>query len=140
MVERLDENRVVEQDNVIWGALVVLAAKTHQENLPWHEYQWRICASYQNLNHVTRPFTFPIPRCDGSVKDIDTEANYFIAVYMDSGYWKVVAKEEARKIQKFFTLDGKHKWKVMPMGDLNVAPTFALIMMKIQMDLDTIPK
>ena len=49
--------------------------------------------SYQKLNQITRPFTFSIPCWDDTVQDIDTEAKYSIAVGMDSGYWKVVAKE-----------------------------------------------
>ena len=35
MVERLDENSVVEEDNVPRGELVVLSAKPHQENVPY---------------------------------------------------------------------------------------------------------
>ena len=59
------------------------------------------------LNQVTRPFIFPIPRCDDSVQYIDIEANYFIAVDMDSGYWQVVAEEESCERLEFFTPDGK---------------------------------
>ena len=72
LVERLDENGAVEEDDGPWGPLVVLAAKPHQQNVPWHEYQWRLCVSYQKLNQVTRPFTFPIPWCDDAVQDINT--------------------------------------------------------------------
>ena len=39
LVESLDENGVVEEGDETWGALVVLAAKPHQENLPYHKYQ-----------------------------------------------------------------------------------------------------
>ena len=46
----------------------------------------------QKLDQVNHPFTFPISSCDYSVQNIDTEANYFIAVDMDSGYWQVVAE------------------------------------------------
>ena len=38
------------------------------------------------LKQATHPFTSPIPRCDDAVQDINTEANVFIAVYMDSVY------------------------------------------------------
>ena len=93
-----------------------------------------MCVSYQKLNRVTRPFTFPIPHCDDAVQDIDTEANYLIAVEMYSGYWKVMAEEEAREICLFFTPDGNQRWKVMPMGDLNVSPTFLAMLMKLQME------
>ena len=92
LVERVDENGVVEEYNKPWGALVVLAAKPHQENVPWNEYQWMLCVSYQKLNQVNRPFTFPIPLYEDAVQDIDTEAKYFIALDMDSGYWKLVAE------------------------------------------------
>ena len=96
--------------------------------------------SYQKLNQVAPPFIFPIPRFDKAVQDIDTEENYFIAVYMYSGYWKVVAEEEARKRMAFFIPDGKRRWKVMHMGDLNSAPTSVAMMMKLQMEWDTLAK
>ena len=83
--------------------------------------------AYQKLNYVTRPFTFPIPRCDDTVQDIDTEAKYFIAVDMDCGYWQVVEEEEARKRLAFFTLE-------MPMGALNADPTFLAMMMNLQVE------
>ena len=83
---------MVEEDDGPWGALVVLAEKPYQENVPWHEYQWRLCASYQKLNQVTSPLTLPIPCYDEVVQGTNTEENYFIAVDMGSGYWKVAAK------------------------------------------------
>ena len=86
----------MEEDDVPWGALVVLVAKPHQENVSWHEYQWRICVSYQKLNLVTCPFTFPVTIFVDAVQDIYTESNCFIYVDMESGYRKVVVEEEAR--------------------------------------------
>ena len=68
MVERLDENGAVEEDGGPWGSLVVLSEKTHQDNVPWHEYRWRLCVPYQKLNQVTLPFTFPIPFFGDAVK------------------------------------------------------------------------
>ena len=110
---------MVEEDDGPWGALVVLAEKPHQEKLPCHEYQWRLCVSYQKLNQVTHPFTFPIPCCDDALQDIDTEEKYFIDMDMDSGYLQVVEEEEAYERLELFTPDGKWWWKVMHMGDLN---------------------
>ena len=51
-----------------------------------------MCVSCQKLNQVNFPFAFPVPLCNDSVQDINTEANYFISVYMDSEYWQVVAE------------------------------------------------
>ena len=59
---------------------------------------------------------------------------------MDNGYWKVVAEEEAHKRLEFFTLDGKRRWEVMPMGDLNAARTLVAMIMKIEMKWYTLAK
>ena len=40
----------------------------------------------------------------------------------------------------FSTPDIKRRWKVMPMGDLNAAPTFVEMTMKLQMEWDTLAK
>ena len=90
--------------------------------------------SYQKLNEVTKSLNLPIPHCDDAVQDIDTEAKYFISVDMDSGYWKVVVEEEARERLALFTPDGKRWWKVMPMGALNVAPTFVATTMQLRIE------
>ena len=79
-MERIDENIVVEEDIGPWGVLVVLAEKPHQENVPCHEYQSKLCVSYRKLNQVTRTFTSPLPCCDDAVQDIDTEEKYLISV------------------------------------------------------------
>ena len=113
---------------------MVLAAKSHQENVPWHKYKFRLCVSYHKLNQVTCPFASPIHFCDDAVQYIDTEAEYFILVDMDSGYWQVVSEEESRERLAFFTPDGKRRWKVMPMWSLNAAPIFVAMMINLKME------
>ena len=75
----------------------------------------------------------PIPHCNDEVQNIDTEAKYFIDVYMYNGYLQVVAEETVFKRLALFTPEGKRQWKVMSMGALNAAPTFVAIMMNMQM-------
>ena len=41
---------------------------------------------------------------------------------------------------ELFTPDRKRRWKVMPVGDLNVAPTFLAMTMKLQMERYTLDK
>ena len=96
--------------------------------------------SYQKLNQVTRPFTFPIPRWYDVVQDIDTEENHFISVGMYSGYWQVLVEEEAHERLAFSTLDGKRRWKDMPMVELNTSPTFVAIIMKLKIEWYTLSK
>ena len=59
---------------------------------------------------------------------------------MDSGYWKVVAEEEARERLEFFTPYGKRWWRVIHMGSLNVAPTCVAMVMKLHMEWYTLSK
>ena len=123
LVEILNGNGVVEEYDRPWGALLIQSAKPNLKNVPWKEYHWRLCVSYQKLNHTTWPFDFTIPRWDDLVQDIYTEENYFIAVDMDSGYWIVVGKEEAHERLALLNLDEKRWQKVIPMVALNAAPT-----------------
>ena len=46
LVEQLEVQGLIEDDEGPWGALIVLAAKPHQEKVPWNEYKWRLCVSY----------------------------------------------------------------------------------------------
>ena len=87
--------------------------------------------SYRKLNQFTIQFNFPTLLCDDAVQELYTEAKYLISVDMYSGYWKVVAEEEVRKRLAFFTPDGNWRRKMMPMGSLNVDPTFVVMMMKL---------
>jgi hypothetical protein len=136
LVAALEANGLIEDDYGPWGAMIVLAAKPGQENVPASEFKWRLTVSYRRLNQVTRPFAFPMTRCDDAIEEIDTDACFFIAVDMDSGYWQVIAEKEARERLAFFTPLGKKHWKVMPMGALNSAATFVAMMTKLKIKWD----
>ena len=85
---------------------------------------------------MTHPFEFPIPWCDDVVEDIDPDTWFFIAIDMDSGYWQIVAEPEAQARLAFFTPEGKKWWMVMPMGALNLAPIFVVMMLALQQKWD----
>ena len=140
IVVQMDGNSAVEEENGPWVSLVVLSEKPHQENFPWYEYELRLCVSYQKLNQATCPFAFHIRHWNDMLQGINTEEKYFIAIDMGSGYWKVLADQEAQERLELFTPDGKRIWKLMPMGDLNTSPTFVAMAMKLQMEWDTLAK
>ena len=91
-----------------------------------------MCVSYQRLNQVNCPFAFLVPLCDNAVHYINTEENYFIAVYMDSGYCQVLVEDKARKRLAFFVLGGKFWWKLSTVGALNSDQKNLEMMMKLQ--------
>ena len=47
LADQLQRNGLIEDDDGPWGAIIVLAAKPHQEEVPWDKYKWRLCVSYQ---------------------------------------------------------------------------------------------
>eukprot|EP00978_Attheya_sp_CCMP212_P044026 scaffold297738_cov35-Attheya_sp.AAC.1 len=71
---------MVENDDGPWGAMIVMAAKPGQDDVPWFDFVWRLCVSYRKLNQITR-------RCDDTVLNIGNE-RYRISIDMDSGYWQ----------------------------------------------------
>ena len=87
LVSKLDGNYVVEKDDWPLGALVVLAAKPYQYNLPCYKYQCWLYVSFRMMDQVTRPFYFPIRWCDDALEEIGTEVHFFVYIDMYNGYW-----------------------------------------------------
>ena len=55
----------------------MLAAKPHQEHIKdIDNFVLRMCVSYRKLNAISKPFEFPIPRCDDAIAIIDTGSQY----------------------------------------------------------------
>lgn len=135
LVEKLENNGIIEDDDGPWGAPVVLAAKANQEHIHWSKYTWRLCVSYRRLNAVTRPFTFPIVRCDDAVREIGGN-KYFITMDLDSGYWQVKCEERSKAKLAFYTPTGKKRFKSMPMGATNAHPVFVALVAKFKEEWD----
>ncbi len=135
LVEKLEANGIIEDDDGPWGAPIVLAAKANQEHLHWSQYTWRLCVSYRKINAITRPFTFPIIRCDDAVKEIGN-ATCFITMDLDSGYWQVPCEEKSKSKLAFFTPTGKKRFKTMPMGATNAHPVFVALVAKFKQEWD----
>ena len=139
LVSKLEKNGLVEDDDGPWGALVVLAAKPNQEHVHWSQYIWRLCVSYRQLNAVTRPFTFPIVRCDDAVKAIG-DAKYYITMDLDSGYWQILVESSSKAKLAFFTPTGKKRFLVMPMGATNAHPVFVALVSKFKKEWDAMAR
>ena len=63
-IEALNNNKWIRDCKGVWGSMILLAPKPHQEDVVnMKDVVWRRCASYRGLNRVTKSFMFPIPRC-----------------------------------------------------------------------------
>ena len=88
-ISDLENNNWIRDCTGPWGALLLLAAKPHQESCTnIDQFVWRLCVSYRALNGVTRSFEFPIPRCSDSIEDLGDSYGklYFISLDARSGY------------------------------------------------------
>ena len=73
----------------------MLAAKPHQENVDdINDFIWRMCVSYRALNRITKPFNYPIPRCDVSIYLLENGSATIYIITLDArqGYYQVAVK------------------------------------------------
>ena len=76
-IKTLLGNDWIERCEGPWGSSIVLSTKPHQEHIKdIDNFVWRICVSYRKLNAITKPFEFPISRCDDAIAIIDTGSQY----------------------------------------------------------------
>ncbi len=106
LATQMEANGLIEDDDGPWGAMVVLAAKPHQEHKHWSDYVWRLCVSYRQLNAVTRPFIFPTRRCDDAARDIGP-SKFTITMDLYWGYWQVLMTRQGKGKTAFFIPNGK---------------------------------
>jgi hypothetical protein len=131
MVEKLEKKGIVEDDEGPWESPVVLASKPDQAHVHWSEFVFRLCVSYRTLNTFTRPFAFPITRCDEAVERVG-DAQYYITADLDAGCWQVKMNKESKDKTAFFIPNGKKHWNSMPMGAMNAHAFFVAMVAKME--------
>lgn len=131
-IEALLANDWIEETLGAWGSIIVLAPKPHQEHVEnIDDFVWRMCVSYRGLNSVTKPFAFPIPRCDDAIGSLHIGPGDIFIITVDArqGYHQVKVRDGDKEKLAFFAPNGKkYTYKVMPFGPMN-APAFYTWMM-----------
>ena len=101
---------IVECKSGAYGAPIVLAPKPHQEDIDdINDFIWRMCVSYRALNKITRPFEYPIGRCDDAVEDLGDGAGriYFITIDCAQGYHQIRVRHTDQEKLAFFSPDSE---------------------------------
>ena len=94
-ISSLLDNDWIEECGGAWGSMIVLAAKPHQEHIEdIKNFIWRMCVSYRGLNKVTKPFEYPIPRCDDAIHifQVGSYQIWIITVDARQGYHQVCVR------------------------------------------------
>ena len=113
-----------------WGFRITLAPKPHQEDCTnINDFVWRFCINYISLNRITRPASYPIPRCDDAVMFGFGHATFFILIDAHSGYHQIRLSPESMLKTAFFAPHGrKYVYCVMPFGLRNAPAIFVAMM------------
>ena len=83
-----------------WSSPVVLVEKG--------KCQYRLCFDYRQVNKVTKPDSYPIPRIDDCIDSIGN-AKYITKFDMLKGYWQVGMTDKAREVSAFITPKGLYE-------------------------------
>lgn len=91
--------------------------------IPKPDGTFRFCTDYRQVNAVTVPDSFPLPRIDDCVDTIGAAA-YVTKLDLLKGYWQVPLTSRASDISAFVTPDNFLQYNVMAFGMRNAPATF----------------
>lgn len=83
----------------------------------------RLCIDYRYLNEHTVKNTYPLPRIDTLLDQLQGH-KFFSALDLHSGYHQIRLSSKAGPKTAFRTPDGLYEWKVMPFGLSNAPSVF----------------
>lgn len=112
VTEMLDAG-IIRPSTSSWAAPVVLVKKTNGT--------LRFCVDYRELNKVTAPDCFPLPRIDDTI-DAVRRGKFFSSLDLRAGYWQIHVTECDRPKTAFRTPSGLYEFNRMPFG-LTTAPS-----------------
>ena len=96
---------------------------------------YRFCVDYWELNTVTKPNKFPLPRIDDLLDELEN-AKFFSTLDLTSGFWQVQVHPDSRAKTAFIAPQGLHEFRVMPFGLTNASSVFQHLMQKVLMGLN----
>ena len=110
-----------------WASPVVLVQKK--------DGTFRFCVDYRELNSLTRPDSYPLPRIDDLLDQLG-ESKYFSTLDLASGYWQIRMDSESQPKTAFTTPQGLFEFRVMPFGLTNAPAVFQRLMQRALMGLN----
>ncbi|CAG4987874.1 unnamed protein product [Colias eurytheme] len=128
-VEKMLTENIIEPCSSPWAAPVVM--------VPKKDGGTRVCVDYRQLNAVTIPDAYPMPRMDDLLHNAKP-APYMSTIDLRAGYWQISVKEEHRDKTAFVTPFGMYRFRRMPFGLRNAPATFQRMMDRFRISLSHI--
>ena len=126
-LQTMQEAGIIQPSISPWASPVVLVRKK--------DGTYRFCVDYRELNAVTKPDTFPLPRIDDLLDQLGN-TKFFSTLDLGSGFWQVQVHPDSRAKTAFVTSQGLHEFRVMPIGLTNAPAVFQRLMQRVLMDLN----
>ena len=118
-IQSMLKQGLIEPSHSDWSSNIVLVLKKDKS--------YRFCLDYRQLNRVSRPDIFPLPRIDSSL-DALAGSSWFSTLDLRSGYYQVPLNPRDAHKTAFISRSGSWQWRVLPMGLCNSASTFQRLM------------
>ena len=123
-VDEMLDAGIIEPSESEWCSPVILVKKKNGE--------WRFCVDYRQLNKVSKPFSFPLPRLQDVWDAVgEAEPTIFTTLDLCQGYFQVKVDPDSKEKTAFITHDGVYQFRRMPYGLMNAGNTFQMVMSRV---------
>ena len=123
-VQEMLDNDIIEPSMSEWHQPVVLIRKKCGD--------YRFVVDYRQLNKVTKPINFPLPRLDDIIDTIaESKAQIFSVMDMANGFWQIPLDPTTKHKSAFITHNGVYNFKKLPYGLMNSPACFNMVMSEV---------
>lgn len=129
-LEKMMKNDIIEESDSPFAAPVVL--------IPKKDGSVRVCIDYRQLNSITTPDRYPLPRIDDLLQEAKSSA-FMSTMDLRSGYWQINVHETDREKTAFVTPFGMYQFTRMPFGLRNAPATFQRLMDRLKNSIPDVP-